>query len=187
MVTLSTLAVVGFVAGCILAVWLISVYNSLVSLNGQAQRAWANVDVVLKQRWDLVPNLVAAVKAYAQHEREGLERIAQLRQQALGAVDRRQRIAAEQEAGRLLPALVVWDEKHPELRASANFLHLQKELSRLEAEVADRRELYNDAATNYNVYRRSFPAMLLAQSVGSEEAPLFEAGAAERETPRVPL
>jgi LemA protein len=183
--TLSTIAVVGFVLGCIVVIWLISTYNSLVNLNGQVKRAWANVDVVLKQRWDLVPNLVETVKGYARHEQEVFARIAELRAQALGAPNRKQRINAEQEMDRLMPRVVAWLEEYPMLRASTNFLHLQAELSRLEEQIADRRELYNEAATHYNVYRASFPALLLAQSLGSEEAPLFEVAAQEREAPRV--
>ena len=111
--TLSTIAVVGFVLGCIVVIWLISTYNSLVNLNGQVKRAWANVDVVLKQRWDLVPNLVETVKGYARHEQEVFGRIAELRAQALGAPNRKQRINAEQQLDRLMPRVVAWLEQYP--------------------------------------------------------------------------
>jgi LemA protein len=185
MATVSTLSIVLFIIGGVLVIWVIAAYNNLVNLRGQAQRAWANVDVVLKQRWDLIPNLVETVKGYAQHERQVLERIAELRSVALGAKDRRERIQAEQEATRLLGNIIVWGEQYPELKANENFLHLQRTLADLEEQIADRRELYNEAATNYNVYHKTFPAVLVAQSVWAEEMPLLEAAPQEREVPKV--
>ncbi len=185
MATVSTLAIVLFIVGGVLVIWVIAAYNNLVNLRGQAQRAWANVDVVLKQRWDLIPNLVETVKGYAQHEKQLLERIAELRAVALGAQDRKERIQAEQEATRLLGNIIVWGEQYPELKANENFLHLQRTLADLEEQIADRRELYNEAATNYNVYQKTFPAVLVAQSVWAEEMPLFEAAPQEREAPKV--
>jgi len=185
MAGVSTLAIVLFIIGGVLVIWVIAAYNNLVNLRGQAQRAWANVDVALKQRWDLIPNLVETVKAYAQHEKQVLERIAELRAVALGAQNRKQRIQAEQEASRLLGNIIVWGEQYPELKANENFLHLQRTLADLEEQIADRRELYNEAATNYNVYQKTFPAVLVAQSVWAEEMPLFEAAPQEREVPKV--
>ncbi|MDW8105748.1 MAG: LemA family protein [Armatimonadota bacterium] len=185
MTTISTLAIVLFILGGVLVIWVIAAYNNLVNLRGQAQRAWANVDVVLKQRWDLIPNLVETVKGYAQHEKQLLERIAELRAVALGAQDRKERIRAEQEATRLLGDIIVWGERYPELKSNQNFLHLQQTLADLEEQIADRRELYNEAATNYNVYQKTFPAVLVAQSVWAEEMPLFEAAPQEREVPKV--
>ncbi|MCS7310897.1 MAG: LemA family protein, partial [Armatimonadetes bacterium] len=123
MTTISTLAIVLFILGGVLVIWVIAAYNNLVNLRGQAQRAWANVDVVLKQRWDLIPNLVETVKGYAQHEKQLLERIAELRAVALGAQDRKERIRAEQEATRLLGDIIVWGERYPELKSNQNFLH----------------------------------------------------------------
>ncbi|HEX3000034.1 MAG TPA: LemA family protein, partial [Armatimonadota bacterium] len=170
---LTTVSVVLFVIACVFVIWMISVYNTLVSLNGQTRRAWANVDVLLKKRWDLVPNLVETVKGYTKHESSTFEQIAQLRQQALGSPDRRQQIAVEQSLNHLLPSVLAWGEQYPSLQSSSNYEQLQQELAQLDEEIADRRELYNAAATDYNVYVRTFPAVLLASSFGSEEAPLF--------------
>ena len=169
----------------VVGIYLWATYNGLVKLNVRVDEAWSDITVQLKRRADLIPNLVETVKGYARHEQEVFGRIAELRAQALGAPNRKQRINAEQQLDRLMPRVVAWLEQYPMLRASENFGQLQAELSRLEEQIADRRELYNEAATHYNVYRASFPALLLAQSLGSEEAPLFEIVAQEREAPRV--
>lgn len=179
----TTLTVVLFVAGGLIACWMIATYNGLLHLQGQAQRAWANVDVALKERADLIPGLVSVVKGYAAHERETLERISALRAQAATAGNRATRLEAEGEIGRFLPRVFAVVERYPDLRASSHFLHLQQQLTRLEETIADRREVYNEATTNHNVFRRTFPASLVAGSVSAEDLPLFQALGADRTAP----
>lgn len=172
---ITTLSVVLLAAGVLALVWLAAQYNLVVTLQEQAGRAWANVDVALGQRADLIPNLVATVRGYAAHERETLERVTALRAEARAARTPGARLAAEEEIGHLLPRVLVQAERYPELRASAAFLELQRELSRLETVIADRRELYNAATTQVNILRRAFPASLLARCVVPEALPLFQA------------
>lgn len=185
-VNATTLTVVLFVCGGLIACWLIATYNGMLHLQGQAQRAWANVDVVLKERADLIPSLVSTIKGYAAHERETLERVSALRAQAVSSSgDRTTRLEAEREIGRLLPRLLAVVERYPDLRASGHFLHLQQELVRLEEVIADRREVYNEATTNHNIFRRTFPASLVAGSVTAEDLPLFQALGTDRAVPAV--
>lgn len=181
----TTLTVVLFIAGGLIACWLIATYNNMLHLQGQAQRAWANVDVVLKERADLIPGLVSVVKGYAAHERETLERVSALRTRAIGSEDRATRLEVEGEIGRLLPRIFAVVERYPDLRASSHFLHLQQQLVRLEEIIADRREVYNEATTNHNVFRRTFPVSLVAGSVSAEDLPLFQALGADRVVPAV--
>ena len=182
----TTLTVVLFVAGGLIACWLIATYNNVLHLQGQAQRAWANVDVVLKERADLIPGLVSVVKGYAAHERATLERVSALRAcAAVDSGDRTTRLKVEGEIGRLLPRIFAVVERYPELRSSSHFLHLQQQLVRLEEIIADRREVYNEATTNHNVFRRTFPASLVASSVSAEDLPLFQALGADRAVPAV--
>ena len=182
---MTTLSVVLLAAGVLALVWLAAQYNLVVTLQEQAGRAWANVDVALGQRADLIPNLVATVRGYAAHERETLERVTALRAEARAARTSGARLAAEEEIGRLLPRVLVQAERYPELRASAAFLELQRELARLETVIADRRELYNAATTHVNILRRTFPTSLLARSVVPEALPLFQASPDARAVPAV--
>lgn len=175
------LAVVGIVA----IIWLISAYNTVVSLRGEAKRAWANIDVSLKRRCDLIPNLVSTVKGYAEHEKGVFEEIARLRASAMGAATQQARVSAENAIGRMMPSIFAYAEQYPALQANSNFLDLQRQLAQLESEIADRRELYNSAATNFNVYRQSFPAMLVARSMERSDMPLFDIAPQDRAVPTV--
>ncbi len=175
------------VLGAVTLIWLVSVYNGLIGLKRQVRRAWADVDALLKRRWDLVPNLVATVKGAAQHEQETLTRVTEAGSLAHSAPDTATRIGAEMELGRSLPALIAVAEAHPTLRAGANFLELQRELSRLEESIADRREFYNNVATNYNTRLSTFPGAFFQGAVGGGEEPLFSAEGAERSVPSVAL
>lgn len=185
MMNMTTLSMVLLAVGMLALVWLAAQYNLVVTLQEQAGRAWANVDVALSQRADLIPNLVATVRGYAAHERETLERVTALRTEARAARTPGARLAAEEEIGRLLPRVLMQAERYPELRASAAFLELQRELSRLETMIADRRELYNAATTHVNILRRTFPTSLLARSVVPEALPLFQAPPDARAVPVV--
>ncbi len=168
------------------AVWLIAVYNGLVRLRNGAQNAFATVDVQLKQRCDLVPNVVAAVKGYMQHERGLLEQLTALRSQALtqGLPDAR-RVGLDSQMSGLLQRLMVQVENYPELKASQNVEVLQRTLNEIEAQIAAARRTYNACVTDLNNSLQSFPNNLVAPAFGFSERPLFEAAAADRAVPDV--
>ncbi|BCW98796.1 MAG: hypothetical protein KatS3mg024_1623 [Armatimonadota bacterium] len=173
----------GSALGLVLLGWMVSLYNAIVTLKKQAERAWSDIDVQLQMRWDLVPNLVETVKAYAQHERQIFEATLAARERALGARDRRTRISAEDRLEQTLPPLLAIAEDYPQLKASENFLKLQQQLQEMEDIIADRREIYNDSATNFNTFIQSFPGLLMAGALSEKPLPLFQAEPAARQHP----
>lgn len=179
------LYVAGFVVAAA-AVWLVAVYNHLVQLRNGARNALATVDVQLKQRCDLVPNVVAAVKGYMRHESDVLERLTALRAQALaGGLVERERLGLDTRMAELLRGLMVQVESYPELKASRNMELLQRSLNELEAQIGAARRSYNACVTDLNNALHSFPSNLVAPGLGFSEQPLFEAPAADREVPDV--
>ncbi len=177
------LILAGAALGVVLLIWMVTLYNAIVTLKRQAERAWSDIDVQLQMRWDLVPNLVETVKAYAQHERQIFEAAIAARERALSARDRRTRIAAEDRLEQTLPSVLAIAEDYPQLKASENFLKLQQQLQEMEDAIADRRETYNDSATNFNTFIQSFPGLLMAGALSEKPLPLFQAEAAARTHP----
>ncbi len=177
-------------------VFLISQYNRLVSLRNRFKNAWAQIDVQLKRRYDLIPNLVEVAKAYMAHERETLEAVIQARNQALRAEQRAAGAPGDTEA---LAGLMVAErtltgslgrffglaEAYPDLKANQNMMQLQEELASTENRIAFARQSYNDAVMHYNTARESFPTVLVASTFGFQEAAMFELESAEeRAVPR---
>jgi len=158
----------------------VALYNGLVQVKHQVDQAWANIDVLLKQRHDELPKLVAAVKAYATHERGLFEEITALRAQAQASRSADERVAAEAALTRDVSKLLAVAENYPSLRASEVFLDLQRRISALEEQIAHRREFYNAAVNLNNVRLEEFPDLLLANAAGLVRKPLFEAQDAER-------
>ncbi len=161
----------------VLVVWAVLIYNELVSRKNRGENAFAQIDVQLKRRYDLIPNLVETAKGYLSHERETLEAVTVARNEAasllgkmsgdLSDVSAAQALAAaESSLGGALGKLQLTMEAYPDLKASANMSQLSEELSSTENKVAFSRQAYNDAAADYNTYRQSFPQMLLAGIVG---------------------
>ena len=181
----------------VLAFWAIGVFNGLTRKRNAYKNAFAQIDVQLKRRYDLIPNLVETVKGYAKHERETLEAVIKARNiaataaeaaaKAAGDPDAMARLAsAEASLGGMLSRLLVTVERYPELKANQNFLELQEELTSTENKVSFARQAYNDAVTDYNNTRAVFPAVLLAGMFGFTEAKLLEVEAPEmREAPKV--
>jgi LemA protein len=165
-------------------VWL---YNSLVALQNQVASAWAQIDVQLKRRHDLIPNLVAAVQGYMQHERELFERIAAARTRARSASGASAVGAAEGALSQAVGGLLAVMERYPDLKANQNVLALQEELVTTENRVGFARQLYNDLVARYNTRQQTFPANLMAGALGFPPAEFFEAEVADRELPRVDL
>ncbi len=164
---------------------LIATYNRLIALKNQIDFARGNIEALLKKRFDLIPNLVATVKAYAKHERETLEKVTALRSRIGQAKDDAERFKLEGEMSGLLGRLLVQLEAYPELRANENFLQLQGELSRIEAELARARESYNAAVVRFNNAVEMFPSNMVASWMGLSPRPVFEAGEAAHAAPNV--
>ncbi|GIU94878.1 MAG: LemA family protein [Gaiellaceae bacterium] len=182
MTVLIVLVVVLLLAGLLLA-WL---YNRLVRLRNRVDNAWAQVEVQLKRRWDLIPNLVETVKGYAAHERETFEAVTEARTRAQEARNPAEAAQAEGILGAALGRLFAVAEAYPELQADENFRQLQTELAETENRVAVSRQVYNDAVLTYNNAIQTFPGLVLAGPLGFTAREFFEvADEAQREPPRV--
>ena len=175
--------ILGIVA--LLIVALVLLYNRLVSFRNRVENAWAQVDVQLKRRYDLIPNLVETVKGYASHERETFEAVTQARtraQQAQGPAEQGQ---AEGLLGQALGRLFAVAEAYPELQADENFRQLQDELAQTENRIAVSRQVYNDTVLTYNTAIQTVPTVFIAGMFGFTKRDFFEAEEATREAPRV--
>ena len=163
----------------------ISTYNKLVKLRSRVDNAWAQIDVQLKKRYDLIPNLVETVKGYAKHEKETLENVIMWRSRATGAATTEDAIEANKGLGQAVGRLLVACENYPELKANQNFMSLQAELKDLENKIAMTRQFYNDTVMNYNQKRELFPSNIIANIFKFKAAPYFQADEASREAPKV--
>lgn len=175
----STWIVLGAIA--LLVIWVIIIYNGLVAMRQRVNQAFADVDVQLKQRHDLVPNLVETVKGYASHERGTLEAVVQARNAAMTAQGPAQMAQAENMLSGALRQLFALSEAYPDLKANQNFQQLQMELSDLENKIAAARRFFNNAVQEYNTGIQQFPAVLLAGPTGFTQREFFDLGA-ERAT-----
>ena len=169
----------------LLLIGLVLLYNRLVNLRNRVENAWAQVDVQLKRRYDLIPNLVETVKGYAAHERETFEAVTNARaraQQAQGPAEQRQ---AEGLLGQALGRLFAVAEDYPELQADENFRQLQEELGETENRIAVSRQVYNDTVLTYNTAIQTVPGVLVAGPFGFSRRDFFEVEGEAREAPRV--
>ena len=165
--------------------WLMSAYNGLVVLRQAVKNAWAQIDVQLKRRHDLIPNLVNTVKGYAAHEKETFERVINARARATSATSPAEVIKAEGELSSALARLLAVSEAYPELKANQNFLSLQEELNSTENRVAYARQFYNDNVTKLNTQIQTFPTVVIAGMFGFKDEPFFETPSEEKEAPKV--
>ena len=172
--------IIVIVAVVIIALILISMYNNLVKLRNNRENAFANIDVQLKQRYDLVPQLVATVKGYATHERELLEKVTAARSACMNATSINDRVQADNALGAALSGLRVAVEAYPELKANQNFLQLQNELSDIENKLASVRRFFNSATKELNTAVQSFPSNIIAGMFGFKKEPMFEIPASDR-------
>ena len=178
--------IIGIVILAALALYAIVTYNGLVKARQMVREAWSGIDVQLKRRHDLIPNLVETAKGYMKHESETLERVIQARNQAISAQGKGPAASGKAEAalGAALGGFFGLVESYPDLKANENFLQLQAELTETENRISLARGIYNDVATQYNNKREVFPANLI--SGGFERAEMFEVETpAEREVPKV--
>jgi LemA protein len=158
------------------ALWVMGVYNSLVALGQRVSQAFADIDVQLRQRHDLIPNLVETVKGYATHERGTLEAVVQARTAAVNAQSQDAKVAAENQLSGALGKLFALAEAYPDLKANTNFLQLQSELSDIENKLAAARRFFNNAVSEYNARIQQFPAALFAASFGFTPRTFFDLG-----------
>ena len=164
----------------LVVLWVIMTYNGLVSLRQRCRQAFSDIDVQLKQRHDLVPNLVETVKGYAAHEKQTLENVIRARNAAVSAQGPVAQAAAEGALQGALRQIFALAEAYPDLKANQNFQQLQGELSDLENKIAAARRFFNNTAAEYNSTRESFPAVLFAQSMGFGPQEFFNLDEAER-------
>jgi LemA protein len=168
--------------------WGVSAYNGLIALKNQVANAWKQIDVQLKRRHDLVPNLVNAVKGQMEFEKSTLEAVISARSRAVSATGVAETAKAEGELSQALGKLFALAENYPELKSSQNVLQLQEELTSTESKIGSARQLYNDTATQYNTRQAQVPTNFIAPLAGATPAPLWEIeSAAERNVPTVDL
>ncbi len=169
----------------LLLVVVAAVYNRLVKLRNRTENSWSQVDVQLKRRYDLIPNIVETVKGYATHEQETFERVVQARATAQAAGGVEEQAAAENILTGALRQLFALAEAYPELRASEGFRQLQGELSETEDKIAVSRQIYNDTVLTYNNAVQTVPTNLVAQATGFRTRPYFEVEGEARSAPQV--
>jgi LemA protein len=174
--------VIWIILGIVVAILLfgIVIYNRLVSLRQVTNQAWSDVDVQLKQRYDLIPNLVETVKGYAAHEKETLDAVIKARNAAISAAGPAEQAAAENVLSGALRQIFALAESYPDLKANQNFLQLQTELADLENKIAASRRFFNNSVQEYNAATEQFPAVLFARSLGFQPRTFFEVPEAER-------
>lgn len=174
------IAIIILVVVVLLVIWGVSLYNNLVKLRNNRENAFANIDVQLKQRHDLVPQLVSTVKGYATHEREVLQRVTEARTAAMGATGINDKINAENALTSALAGLKVSLEAYPDLKANQNFMHLQTELSDLENKLAAARRFFNSTTRELNNAVETFPSNIFAKMFKFGKEPMFEVPQEER-------
>ncbi len=166
----------------VVGLYVVITYNGLVSLRNRIENAWAQIDVQLKRRYDLIPNLVETVKGYAAHEKETLERVIQARNQAMAAQGPHDQAEAENLITGALKSMFALSEAYPDLKANENFLNLQEELTGTEGRIAYARQFYNDSVVRYNTKIQTFPANTIAGRFHFVEREYFEVDEAARGT-----
>ncbi|PWT78007.1 MAG: LemA family protein [Acidobacteria bacterium] len=167
-----------FVGGSVF--YVITLYNGLIGVRADIEKAWSNIDVLLKQRYDEIPRLVEVCKGYMHYERETLEAVTQARSRYAQAETVAQKADASGKVTSSVQQLLVAAENYPNLKASETFLELRNRITQLESEIADRREFYNDAVNHYNVRIQQMPDAMLAQMMGLQPRTMFHALSSER-------
>ena len=179
------LAIVIVVIILLVIIYLVAAYNGLIRRRNQIENAWSQIDVQLKRRHDLIPNLVETVKGYAEHEKSTLDAVIQARNAAVAAPTPSATAAAEGQLTGALRQLFALGEAYPDLKANQNFLALQEELSATEGRVAYARQFYNDSVLEYNNKLQQFPTVFYARALKFERREYFEADEAARTVPTV--
>ena len=183
---MGTTGIIILVIAAILVIWAVSIYNRLVKLRNNRENAFADIDVQLKQRHDLIPQLVETVKGYVKHEKTVLENITNLRNAAVRASSIDDKIAVENQLNSALTGLKVTLEAYPDLKANQNFLQLQAEMSDIENKLSAVRRFFNSATRELNNAVQTFPSNIFAGMFGFKKEPMFDLGTDRAEAEKVP-
>lgn len=175
--------IIGIIA--IIVLYALSVYNSLVSLKNKVKEAFATMDVYLKKRWDLIPNIVETVKVYANHEKETLEAIVELRHISYDNMSDENKIRTNEQLSSGITKIMALAESYPELKSNENFKDLSNNLSKVEEDIANSRKYYNAVVKNYNNKVEMFPSNIFAAMFGYKEKDMFEANEKERQNVQI--
>ena len=175
--------VILFIIGII--AYFVGIYNGLITLKNNIEKAFANIDVLLKQRYDELPKLIASVKGYMKHEKGVLEEITRARSIYTKATSPAQKAEADNMLTGALKTLFAVAENYPKLQANENFMQLQQRITGIENELADRREYYNDSVNNFNIRIESFPDMIVARMMALQQKQMFKASEAEKQDVKV--
>jgi len=176
---------IGLTVIIFVVIWGVLTYNSLIILRGRVDNSWAQIDVQLKRRFDLIPNLVSSVKGYAQHEKKTLEEVTASRTKYLSAKTPEEKLGANSELSGALSRLFAVAENYPDLKASTNFLDLQKQLKDTEDKISYSRQFYNDTAMKFNIAIVKVPTSIIAGVFGFKGRPYFKTEGEERENVEV--
>jgi LemA protein len=182
---MTTTTIIILAAVAVIALYIIAVYNGLITLRNRTKEAWSDIDVQLKRRYDLIPNLVETVKGYAAHESATFEKVINARSAAMSAQGLKEKGAAENVLSGTLKSLFALSENYPDLKASVNFLELQRELTDTEDKIQAARRFYNGNVLDFNTQIQTFPSNIIAQIFAFKASEFFEAGEGEKAAPKV--
>jgi LemA protein len=169
----------------LIGLWAIATFNGLITLKNRTDEAWSDIDVQLKRRYDLIPNLVETVKGYAGHESATMEKVIQARNMAMGAKTMGEHVQAENMLSQTLKSLFAVSEAYPDLKANTNFLHLQQELTDTEDKIQASRRFYNGNVRDFNTKLQVFPTNMIGGMLGFTKREFFEIAEAEKANPQV--
>ena len=169
----------------VILLYVIGVYNGLITLRNRVKEAWSDIDVQLKRRYDLIPNLIETVKGYATHEKETFDKVVEARSKAMSATGLKEKGEAENALSGTLKSLFALSESYPELKASVNFLELQKELTDTEDKIQASRRFYNGNVLDFNTKLETFPSNIIAQMFGFKVSEFFAVEEGEKAAPKV--
>ncbi len=169
----------------ILGGYVAAIYNGLITVKNNIDKAWANIDVLLKQRHDELPKLIDVCKGYMEHEKGVFDRVLQARQALMSAQGPAKKGQAEGEMGAALRQLFALAENYPNLKAQSSFQQLQERVSALESQIADRREFYNDSVNTYNIRIQSIPDVLIAKPMGLAPREMYQVAATDKEDVKI--
>lgn len=180
-----TIAIIIIAIVLLILIFIFATYNSLVKLKNLVKEAFSTMDVYLKKRWDLVPNLVETVKGYMTHEKDTLESIVNIRNKSYNSMSDDEKIKADKEIRNGISKIFVLAENYPDLKASQNFLELSNNISTVESEIANSRKYYNAVVRDYNNKIEMFPSNIVASIFGYKQKEMFEIDEAQRENVKV--
>jgi len=180
-----TAIIIGVIVLVLVLLYIVSTYNSLVSLRNKVKDQWSQIDVQLKRRFDLIPNLVETVKGYAKHESETLENVIKARNTFTTATTAEEEMKANNELTNAISKLFALTESYPDLKANTNFVQMQNDLKETEDKISYARQFYNDNVMVYKNKLEMFPSNIIAKMFGFKEEPFFEANESERENVQV--